>query len=83
MKEHGMDEDIILTVMEISISIRRPNSIIQPELLTSARARGDVDLDQILGVNGRAAHASMHASYVQVLAALKLGIPHPLIKFWA
>ena len=82
MAKYRVDEDYICTLVELFISTRRPNYIIRPEFLApllSARARaGDVDvalelLDQFTGVNNlnRAARASMHAPYVQVLSALR------------
>ena len=87
MTKYGVDKDIIGTLVEAFIATRTralsrgaENSIIvRPEFLApllSARARsGDVDvaleiLDQFSGAN-RAARASVHAPYVQVLAALQ------------
>ena len=82
MTTYGVDKDIICTLVESFIATRRPSYIIRPEFLApllSARARsGDVDvaleiLDQFSGANqpNRAARASVHAPYVQVLAALQ------------
>ena len=82
MAKYRVDDDYTCTLVEIFISTRRPNFIIRPEFLAPllrARARaGDVDvalelLDQFTGVNklNRAARASVHAPYVQVLSALR------------
>ena len=82
MTKYGVDKDIICTLVETFIATRGPNYIIHPEFLApllSARTRsGDVDvalevLDQFSGANqlNRAARASVHAPYVQVLAAIQ------------
>ena len=82
MAKYEVDKGIICSLLEIFISIRRPSFISRPEFLApllSARARlGDVDvvlglLDQFSSLNNinRAARASIHTPYVQVLAALQ------------
>jgi hypothetical protein len=82
MLKYGVDNNIICTVVQTFISTRRPDYIVHPQflaplLIAHARA-GDVDvalelLDQFSGVNNlnRAARASLHAPYVQLLAALQ------------
>ena len=82
MVKYRVDKDVIGTLVELFISTRRPNYIICPEFLApqlSARVRtGDVDvaielLGQFSSLDGlnQVAHASAHAPYVQVLAALQ------------
>ena len=82
MAKYEVDKDIVCTLLEIFISLRRPFYISRPEFLApllSARARlGDMDvvlglLDQFSSLNNvnRAARDSMHTPYVQVLAALQ------------
>jgi hypothetical protein len=81
MEKYGVDKDIICTLVETYISTRRPDFIFSPQILApilSARTlAGDVDvalelLDQFSGVNNhnRSARTSLHAPYVQILAAL-------------
>ncbi|KAF8816435.1 hypothetical protein BYT27DRAFT_7183979 [Phlegmacium glaucopus] len=82
MSKYRVDKDIVCTLVESFLAARRPSHIVRPEFLApllSARTRsGDVDvalevLDQFSGANqlNRAARASVHAPYVQVLAALQ------------
>ena len=82
LAKYGVDSSITCTLVETFMSIRRPNYIVRPEFLApllSTRARmGDIDvvlelLDRFSSVNSlnRAARASAHAPYVQVLEALQ------------
>jgi hypothetical protein len=76
MLKYGVDKNIS-TFVQTFILIRRPDYIVHPQFLApllSARARaGDVDvaLNQFSGDLNRAARASLHVPYVQLLAALQ------------
>jgi hypothetical protein len=82
MREYGVDNDIMCTLVEAFIATRRPNCISRPEIfapLLSARTRsGDTDVAlQLLDEFGstiprnRAARKTIYAPYVQLLAALQ------------
>jgi hypothetical protein len=82
MRKYKVDDEILCSLLELFFSMRLPNRITRPDFLIpllSARARlGEVDvalglLDEfssVINVN-RAVRASVHAPYVQVLAALQ------------
>ena len=82
MTKYEVDNDIICTLVEAYMAVRRPNSITRPEIfapLLIARTRsGDTDvalelLDEFSGATSRnrAARRAIHAPYVQVLATLQ------------
>ena len=81
MMKYQVDKDVICTLVETYLSTRRPDYIFRPHILApilSARTlAGEVDvalelLDQFSGVNNlnRSARFSLHAPYVEILAAL-------------